>query len=716
LGRNKALKYKIILVLQEKNEKIDLIFLIDIFLMSVKISKNEMTNDQIHNVLKDCFVKGIATDYDTGEEFYACAETKTCIYTPFAYSKKTFNKNNTLIKFKKSMCSFKNEQFPFRTDGGRDQKQVFEEACKKLKTTGSVLLSLFCGYGKCLAKDTLVLLFNGTLKKVQDITEKDVVMGDDSRPRIVYNLNNGVQQLYKVIDPFDDYYKVNQDHILTLFDSKNSRIIDIPLYHYLSLPRRRQQELYGIKTQVHFPFKEYTLSKSPSQVGIEIALEQAEFDDILFSSLKIRKKVFKSIKNVNEKLQFKTREKLEQCLFLARSIGYLAKIKDDRVLLLSKIPSYMNIYAIKIEPDIIDEYYGFNLDGNGRFVLGDFTVTHNTYTGIRLANKVGLKCGILAHRDILIEQWVQSIEKFTVNAKIQRVDTDGLLDPQADFYIFNLAFVHKYWDTDTKMWKRKKVGAFKDIGTLIVDEAHVACASEMSRALLYFNPRFCIALTATPVRKDGLDKVLELYFGEYAETRIIRISQNPFTVFRLQTGIKPDFKLNAMGKKDWNSVIQSLIENQDRNEIIVNLVKKFSDYNILILTKRKQHCDILSKMLKGVTTSTIMVGTTKKYDKNARVLLSTYSKLGVGFDDERLNLLIIACSVTEIEQYAGRLRDGPNKERLIIDLVDDDSSCKSHWQQRRKWYISRKGIIKPFKSESEPEIAIPKYIRLALKN
>jgi len=683
--------------------------------MSVKINKNEITNQQLCKILEDCFVKGLTTDYDKGEEFYACAETQTSVYVPFAYYKKTFDsKPNTLLKFDKTVYSFKKDQFSFRTDGGRDQKQVFEEACDKLKATGSVLLSLFCGYGKCLAKDTMVLMFDGSLKKVQQVLEKDVVMGDDSRPRIVYNLNNGVQQMYKIIDPFGDYYKVNEDHILTLFDIVKNSILDIPLYHYLSLPKRRQNELYGIKTRVYFPFKEYTLLKTPEEIGVEIGLEQETFNDILYSSLKIRKIIFKNIKKVNEQLQFKTREKLEQCLFLARSIGYLAQIKDDKVCLLTEKPNFMNIYRLKIETDIIDEYYGFNLDGNGRFVLGDFTVTHNTYTGIRLASKISLKCGILAHRDILIEQWEQSINKFTEKAKIQRVDTDGVLDPTADFYIFNLAFVHKYWDSEAKTWKRKKIGAFKDIGTLIVDEAHVACASEMSRALLYFNPRFCIALTATPVRKDGLDKVLELYFGDYSETRIIRISQNPFTVYRLATEIKPEFKLNAMGKKDWNSVIQSLIENQDRNELIIKLVKQFSDYNILVLTKRKHHCDILSKMLKGVATNTIMVGTTKKYDKKARVLLSTYSKLGVGFDDERLNMLIIACSVTEIEQYAGRLRDGPNKERLVIDLVDDDSSCKKHWQQRRQWYISRKGIIKNYKFEEPIEKEITdKYKRLA---
>ena len=35
-------------------------------------------------------------------------------------------------------------------------------------------------------------------------------------------------------------------------------------------------------------------------------------------------------------------------------------------------------YEISIEKDSVDDYYGFVLDGNKRFQLGDGTITHNT--------------------------------------------------------------------------------------------------------------------------------------------------------------------------------------------------------------------------------------------------------------------------------------------------------------------------------------------------
>jgi len=43
------------------------------------------------------------------------------------------------------------------------------------------------------------------------------------------------------------------------------------------------------------------------------------------------------------------------------------------------------VTGIKVEYVNEDEYYGFTLDGNCRYVMGDFTVTHNTATSIAIA-------------------------------------------------------------------------------------------------------------------------------------------------------------------------------------------------------------------------------------------------------------------------------------------------------------------------------------------
>lgn len=77
------------------------------------------------------------------------------------------------------------------------------------------------GVGKCHGKDTPILMYDGTLKLVQDIVIGDIVMGDDSTPRNVINLGRGQDMMYDII-PIGknrEKYTVNSEHILCLKQS-----------------------------------------------------------------------------------------------------------------------------------------------------------------------------------------------------------------------------------------------------------------------------------------------------------------------------------------------------------------------------------------------------------------------------------------------------------------------------------------------------------------
>ena len=80
------------------------------------------------------------------------------------------------------------------------------------------------GIGKCLAKGTKILMFDGTLKNVEDIQVGDVIMGDDSSPRNILALGRGKDQMYRIDDVKGETYTVNSEHILTL-KYTNSKII-----------------------------------------------------------------------------------------------------------------------------------------------------------------------------------------------------------------------------------------------------------------------------------------------------------------------------------------------------------------------------------------------------------------------------------------------------------------------------------------------------------
>lgn len=80
------------------------------------------------------------------------------------------------------------------------------------------------GYGKCLAKDTKIIMYDGSIKKVQDIKVGELIMGDDSKPRKVLSLARGTERMYKILQNNGDSYIVNESHILSLKMRKPIRI------------------------------------------------------------------------------------------------------------------------------------------------------------------------------------------------------------------------------------------------------------------------------------------------------------------------------------------------------------------------------------------------------------------------------------------------------------------------------------------------------------
>lgn len=82
------------------------------------------------------------------------------------------------------------------------------------------------GVGKCHTLNTPILMYDGSIKMVQDIKEGELLMGDDSKPRKVLALGRGKDNLYEISNIKGDKYGCNSEHILCLKSSKNPRIRD----------------------------------------------------------------------------------------------------------------------------------------------------------------------------------------------------------------------------------------------------------------------------------------------------------------------------------------------------------------------------------------------------------------------------------------------------------------------------------------------------------
>lgn len=330
------------------------------------------------------------------------------------------------------------------------------------------------------------------------------------------------------------------------------------------------------------------------------------------------------------------------------------------------------------------------LNKNRCVIISVFCGWGKTAVSVYLASKIGLKTLVMSHRVAIIDQWKSEIAKFS-DAKVQVVNSTKSFDPEADIYIMN----------PINVAKRNRID-YEDIGLLIVDEVHLIPAEKMSRSLTYITPKYCIGLSATPNRRDGLEKVLHLYFGK---EMVIRELKKPFQVFLHTTEFEPEVKYNAMGRLDWNAVLNSLSENKERNAMIADIACKFLKNNILILCKRVKQCDHLMRLLKerGQSVSKYS-GSQRDYDPDSRILVSTYSKSGIGFDHPKLDMLMLATDVDTgrdnvIEQYVGRIfRKKHSTLPIVFDIIDQHGTLKRHCANRKKWYRTHGGKIEDYTS------------------
>ncbi len=121
-----------------------------------------------------------------------------------------------------------------------------------------VIIAARPAMGKCLGKGTKVLMFDGTLKKVEDVIVGDVLMGDDSTPRNVLSLARGKEEMYWVRQNKGLDYRVNKSHILSLKRSRNEGphthgdVLNIEVSEYVKKSNKFKSNYKGYKVFVAF--------------------------------------------------------------------------------------------------------------------------------------------------------------------------------------------------------------------------------------------------------------------------------------------------------------------------------------------------------------------------------------------------------------------------------------------------------------------------------
>lgn len=688
----------------------------------------------------------------------------------------------------------------FNGDLRDSQKNIINQVIPHLEEKDGGLICLGCGGGKCLAKDTPILMYDGTIKLVQDIKVGDLLMGDDSKPRNVLSTTKGREMMYKVNESKGDGYIVNESHILSLKYGatkgkfKKGDKIDISVKDYLNLPpsyHGRGSPLRGYRVPIIFEEKYveidpylfgYWLGDGHSY-NTQISTQESTVIKYMVECFKNKHKtlflrykqnydyyicstennnVFKDflrkyniLQNKHIPIHYKCNSRknqlallagiidsdgyyhnncfeiiqkneklLDDIIYLARSLGFSA-FKSKREKTCTNAPGgpktgiyySTNIYGSgleeipvtcprkkatsrnqvkdnlnyipKLEKLDVDDYYGFEIDGNRRFVLGDFTVTHNTVLALYIAAHFKVKTLIIVHKSFLLNQWKERISQFT-NSNIGIIQQNKIEVDGKDIVIGMIQSIAKEkYDADI----------FRDFGLVIFDEAHHAPSKYFSRALPLIAAKKTLALSATPKRSDKLEKVLYWYFGpilyknEAEENKTVLCKIYKYTIDHEKFVEK---KQRFTGDVNRPGTISEIITIGRRNRFIIDLVEDIlvEDRKIMILSERVEHLELLKKRLdeRELATTGFYIGGMKqnKLDESAKcqVIFGTYAMASEALDIKGLNTLVMASPRREIEQTIGRItRDPEAKVRpLVIDLTDNLDVFVRQSYARRQFY------------------------------
>jgi superfamily II DNA or RNA helicase len=547
-----------------------------------------------------------------------------------------------------------------------------------------ILLYQTTGSGKCVEKGTPIIMYNGSIKKVEDIIEDDLLMGDDSTPRRVTSLARGFDKMYEVKQSSGEKYTVNSEHILCLkvnnypsinytnkynivkwiennnfnikkFEDKdesnifykdiinnwktNSNIIEISIKDYLKLSNNKKKQMRGYRVPIDFNEKHVPID--PYMYGYWLGTENNEnfniIEEDLFSSLSIdlgkesnkyildiykcnsRKNRLRLLaglldSNINiskniTNLMINTNNKrlFNDILYLIRSLGIGLKILNNTSLyiygkeieeiplitpikkllgdkyykLINNNTNYL-LSNIKVTYVRYDEYYGFTLDGNFRFIFGDFTVTHNTCTAIEIAEN------LKTERNIVIMLPASLRNNFIV---------DGLLFCGNPLYRENPELIKdKYtfisYNANNTITQIKRIGNL-DNKVIIIDEVHNLVSKMMNglrgtskhgldiyNYLMNAQNSKIIAMSGTPIINDPFEAaILFNILKGYIEINYFRI-----------------IKVSKVYGEKWelDSLENELLNNKLIDYLEINKINKSIEFHLKVMSYEETYRELIS--------------------------------------------------------------------------------------------------------------------------
>lgn len=354
---------------------------------------------------------------------------------------------------------------------------------------------------------------------------------------------------------------------------------------------------------------------------------------------------------------------------------------------------YPTAYRIQLESVGEDDYYGFVIDGNRRFVLGDYTVTHNTVMALNIISQIKKKTMILVHKEFLMNQWIERIEEFMPSTRVGKIQGPIFDVDNKDVVIGMIQTLHS---------RDFPSSAFESFGLTIIDEVHRIGSEEFSKTLFNVVTPYMLGISATVERKDRLTKILYMFIGPkiYTEERtdddIVQVRGIYFKTLDTEFN---ETEYDFRGSPKYSTMITKLCQFGPRSDFIVtvlsDLLKENPEKQIMVLAHNRElltylYDAIRHKISDDVNTVGYYVGGMKEKDlkitEGRRIVLATYAMAAEALDIKTLSTLVMATPKTDIEQSVGRILRAKGQNPIVVDIVDSHEYLRRQFNTRRTFY------------------------------
>ena len=237
---------------------------------------------------------------------------------------------------------------------------------------------------------------------------------------------------------------------------------------------------------------------------------------------------------------------------------------------------------------------------------------------------------------------------------------------------------------------------------LVIDEAHRMCNQTGMDALLDFSPKYILACTATYHRsRDEMHRLMNAVVGLKHIT--MENDKMDFSVIKYETGIVAERVNNKRGTVDWTTLVQSLLYNPARNEIIFEMAVKLlaGGRKIMLTTSEVQHVNDLYQMFNSRGVKCDYRTRNKRTVHDTNLLISNIQLSGTGFDP-RVSILdfkgrkidtILQVSSIATPEMAEQIwgRSFRSDTPMLFYLLDSDPTCAKHWNSMAKKWCKENG-------------------------